>query len=342
MSLCPMRANTPPNFTAPYEAFEAKYADETQPMIAAVIGVQDRGGDRAASLAALHRLLGQDDGPAVIEQGWHNDTVGAHTRLVFAYWRDPARFARWRAGAAVEAWLSSASGMIGHFIESAAVPPRGLDTLIARPEAVWGVGKLADTVEVTPYHGYWGGTRDRILISADSRLENPQGPTLTEPKKLPAGIGEIIDVVLPANAVMARGGPDWSNTTGAEREEFRNSVYPAYVAGGRYLRDNPVDAGCYGAYLVQETDADGRDIERNHLIAYFVQLSDIERWTKSHSSHIAIYQRFLQMLGNIGGMPTVNLYHEVSVIADGGLVGSYANCLASTGFLRFGQSRAAQ
>jgi aldoxime dehydratase len=341
MATCPMRRNTPPNWQAPYDAFEAKYAAEAQALSAVVLGVQDRGGDRETALRELGLRLSAPGGPDVVEQGWHDDTLGAHTRIVFAYWRDPAICQTWLAHAETQAWLAGASGLIGRFVESAVVNPRALDTLIADPKVNWGLAKLADSVEVTPYHAYWGGTRDRILISETDDLANPVGSDLIEPaeREAPIGIDQIVDVVLPHNAVMARGGPDWSKCPTDERLEFRNSVYPAYVAGGRYLRDNPVDAGCYAAYRVQETDAAGRDVERNHLIAYFVELSHLERWTKSHPTHVEIYQRFLKMLHKIGRMPDMNLYHEVSVIAQGGLRATYANCLPSTGFLRFGQAR---
>lgn len=344
MASCPMRANTPPNFTPPYEAFEAKYKDDSKPLIAAVLGVQLRSSTQDAQSAALKSLLSLaqlDNGPVNIEQGWHNDTAGAHTRIVFAYWRDAASFSTWRSCPDVAQWLARATDTTGHFIESAQVMPRGLDTLIAHPVDNWGLAKLADNIVVTPYHAYWGGTRDRILMSETDALKNPDGSAITMPdaKAAPAGLGQIVDVRLPHHAVMARGGPDWSKCAGAERLEFCNSVYPAYVAGGIYLRDNPEDAGCFAAYLVQETNSQGRDIERNHLIAYFAELSHIERWTKSHPTHVAIYQRFLKMLGAIGRMPDVNLYHEVSVIADGGLNATYANCLPTTGLLRFGTVR---
>jgi hypothetical protein len=91
---------------------------------------------------------------------------------------------------------------------------------------------------------------------------------------------------------------------------------------------------------VQETDGDGRDVARNHLIGYFVQLSDLERWTRTHPTHIEIYTRFLAMLNKIGRMPDVNLYHEVSVIPAGQMTATYNNCLPGTGLLRFGRVRA--
>ncbi len=117
-----------------------------------------------------------------------------------------------------------------------------------------------------------------------------------------------------------------------------NSVYPACVRGGRYLRDSGPESGCYAASLVQETDKSGNDVQRNHLIAYFVQLDDLERWTRSHPTHLAIFGRFLALLEKIGHMPAVNLYHEVSVIPDGNLTATYVNRLPGTGLLRLAAS----
>jgi aldoxime dehydratase len=259
-----------------------------------------------------------------------------------AYWRDPTRFAAWHARPEVAAWIDDRSDpFVGRWMEVGRVSPRALDTLIADAETNWGLARLADDIAITYDHAYWGGTRDRIQIAASQDISNPEGPDLPQPTAAPEGIGEIVDVVMPPNVVIARGGPDWSRCHGSEREEFLNSVYPAYVRGGRYLRDGAADSGCYAASLVQEVDADGNTLERNHLIAYFVQLDDLERWTKSHPTHVEIYARFMRMFKNIARMPDMNLYHEVSVIPEGQLTATYNNCLPGTGLLRFGRVRTA-
>lgn len=334
------RPNTPPNWTPPFDAFEAKYLDEAKHLAVAYIGVQDRGGDQDAALASARALLGHGDGPRIVEQGWSNDVAGAHTRILLAYWRDADAFARWRSSDAVTSWLEDQSDpLMGKWIESSEIRPRALDTLIAVEDVNWGLAKLADSVEVTPYHAYWGGTRDRIQITPEDSLENPDGPELPDVPKMPDGVGQIIDVVMPGNAVFSRGGPDWSQCPPDEMEQMRNSVYPAYVAGGRYLRDNARDAGCYAAYFIQETDEAGKDVQRNHQIGYFVQLSDLERWTKDHPTHKAIYGRFMTMMTKLPRPPQMNLYHEVSPIPPGGLRATYVNCLPETSLLRFGRVR---
>jgi hypothetical protein len=337
-----MRKNTPPNFKPPYDAYEAKYAAHQEPLACCFIGVQDRGGDAGAARRAVRTLLASADGPSVVEQGWHDDTAGARTYIVMAYWRDLAGYQQWRAAPALGAWLADglATPLVGRCVESAVVPPHGLDTLIAYPDESWGLSKLADQIELTPYHAYWGGTRDRILQSEHDPLQNPEGAALPEAHTSLEGIGQIVDVIMPKNAVVARGGPDWEKCPSDELEEFRSSIYPAYVRGGRYLATHAEEAGCYAAYLVQETDGDDRDVKRNHLIAYFTELSHLERWTRSHPTHLDIFGRFLTMIKKLNGrMPAVNLYHEISVMPERGLTATYVNCLPQTGMLRFGVPR---
>jgi hypothetical protein len=337
-----MRRNTPPDFAPPYDAYEAKYTAERKSLACCFLGVQDRGGRADEARSNARELLGGFDGAAVVEQGWHDDTAGARTYVYMAYWRDVEHHRRWLASEPVATWLRDALGspLVGRYLESAIVPPRGLDTLIADPEVSWGLSKLADRIELTPYHAYWGGTRDRILDSEHNELRNPGGPQLPKAASGLEGIGEIVDVLLPHNAVVARGGPDWSKCPEDELREFRSSVYPAYVRGGRYLRDNADEAGCYAACLVQETDAAGGDVPRNHLIAYFSELSRLEKWTRSHPTHLEIFGRFNAMVRKLDGrMPAMNLYHEVAVIPRGGLTATYANCLPLTGLLRFGAVR---
>lgn len=335
-----MRKNTPPNWTPPFEAYEAKYIEEQKPLVTAYIGVQDRGGLAKPAILAARALTDIADGPDIIEQGWSGDVAGAMTSILLCYWRDADAFTRWRSSARVNAWLlSMPDPMVGRWIETAEIFPRALDTLIAVPDVNWGLAKLADRVDVTPYHAYWGGTRDRILISQESDLNNQQGPELPEASDQLNGVGEVIDVVLPEHAVFSRGGPDWRLCEGKEREQFLNSVYPAYVEGGRYLRDNSAEAGCYAAYFIQETDEAGNDVERNHQIGYFVQLSELERWTKDHPTHKAIYGRFMRMMASLDHPPAMNLYHEVSPIPAGGLRATYVNCLPTTNLLPFGKVR---
>jgi hypothetical protein len=339
-----MQAGRPADFTPPYDAFEAHYADPGKPMVSAFIGIQDRGGNADPQIGALEALLAQRHGPDVIEQGVQILSAGASSRVFMCYWRSPSQFASWAASGQFGNWLTGRADTrddIGRWIEHAHVLPDHLDTLIADPTTYWGLAKLSRTIALTQQHGYWGGTRDRIRISEKDRLENAQGPALPQSPGRPKGHGEIVDVVMPANAVVARGGPDWSKCKETERAIFDASVHPAFIAGCEYLMDDPADAGCYAAYIIRESDADGRAVERNHLIAYFIQLSDLERWTRSHPTHIAIYANFMKMVQEIGGMPDLNLYHEVSVIPAGGLRATYVNCAPETGLLRFGLPRSA-
>jgi len=332
------RKHTPPGHVPPYDAYEAKYPAGQAPIPAAFIGIQQRDGDADAARAGLERLFGGAAGPVRVERGWHDDTPGTRTHVYWAYWKSDRDFARWQRGGFAD-WLHPGDGQpgpVGRFIETARVPPSRLDTLLASDTEYHGIAKLSERVEKTAYHGYWGGTRDRIVDSAHDPLTNPEDGAMPDAPRVQARSGQTVSVVMPANVCVARGGPNWSAAVGEEREIFLEQVYPAFVAGAHYLRDNPQEAGCISACLVQEVDADGAPIERVNMHAYFLSLADLERWTRSHPTHLEIFGRYLKMVRRLGKLPAINLYHEVSVIPQGGLTGSYVDCHPTTGFMRFG------
>jgi len=71
------------------------------------------------------------------------------------------------------------------------------------------------------------------------------------------------------------------------------------------------------------------------MLACFLQHSDLERWTAKHPTHLRIFGEFMKMVGAVGGLPDVKLWHEVSILPQGKLSGLYANCRKETGFLRY-------
>jgi len=228
---------------------------------------------------------------------------------------------------------------VGRWAEIVFPQTKLLDTLIAHPQKNFGIAKLAKENVVTPYHGYWGGMRDRMEALDDSRLSNAAGDALGAQRRSRDGIGQSICVEMPANVCFARGGPDWSDSRGEEREVFLDSVYPALLTGARYLADNPDDAGCYSCRLVHETDRAGGERDQVNVLAYYVTLRNLENWTARHPTHLAIHGKFLALLRRIGRMPDVLLDHEISVLPRGKLTGVYVNCDPGTGFASFGTEK---
>ncbi len=339
-----MHKNRPKGFVPPYEAYVSEFESDITEVANAYFGVQDRGDAAAAgrAFAELTGLLELSDTPDRVERGWCEEPAGGHTWIYAIYWRKPEAFRRWWHNQAVQDWFHShgaATGAVGRWAEIVFPQTKLLDTLLAHREKNFGIARLAKDNVVTPYHGYWGGMRDRMEALDDSRLHNAAGDDLGAQRRDRDSIGRCICVEMPANVCFARGGPDWSGSSGEEREVFLADVYPALLEGARYLAGNPEEAGCYSCRVVHETERGGGACDQVNVLAYYVTLRNLENWTARHPTHLAIYGRFLAMLRRIGRMPDVLLDHEISVLPRGKLTGVYVNCDPGTGFASFGTEK---
>jgi aldoxime dehydratase len=339
-----MHKNRPRGFVPPYEAYVSEFEAGVTEIANVHFGVQDRGDAAAAEeavtgLAALFRL---GHAPDRTERGWCEEPRGCRTWIHTAYWKSPESFRRWWLQEEVQAWLDlpARAGVTGRWAEVLFPQTKLLDTLIAHPEHNFGIAKLAKENVITPYHGYWGGVRDRMEALEELHLHNPAGDSVAAQRQRRDGAGRRLCVEMPANVCFARGGPDWSRATGEERELFLADVFPALEDGARYLAGNPDEAGCYTCRFVHELNADGSARDQVNVLAYYVTLRNLEHWTAKHPTHLAIHGRFLAMLRRIGRMPDVLLDHEISVLPHGKLAGIYVNCVAATGFSDFGTESA--
>ena len=59
-----------------------------------------------------------------------------------------------------------------------------------------------------------------------------------------------------------------------------------------FLRDNPEGTGCCSCRFMEEVEDDGQKSARSFGFAWFLTLGHLERWAKSHPTHLAIYNRF--------------------------------------------------
>jgi aldoxime dehydratase len=339
-----MHKNRPKGFVPPYDAYVSEFEAGLTEVANIYFGVQDPGNAAEAehALAELSGLIELADAPDWVERGWCEEPVGGRTWIYATYWREPEAFRRWWWNPAVQRWFDShaaANGAVGRWAEIVFPQTKLLDTLIAHPEKNFGIARLAKENVITRYHGYWGGMRDRMEALDDSRVNNPAGDHLGAQRRNRETLGRSWCVEMPANVCFARGGPDWTESMGDEREVFLADVYPALVEGARYLAKNPEEAGCYSCRLVHETDREGGARDQVNVLAYYVTLRNLENWTARHPTHLAIYGRFLAMLRRIGRMPDVLLDHEISVLPRGKLAGVYVNCNPGTGFVNFGTEK---
>jgi aldoxime dehydratase len=336
-----MHKNRPRGFVPPYDAYVSEFDAGVREVANIYFGIQDRGDAPAAERAhaGLTALFARAHAPDRIERGWCEEPAGARTTVYATYWREPDAFRRWWCDSGVQQWFHAPEGKngpIGRWAELVLPQTKLLDTLLAHPEKNFGIAKLAKENVLTPYHGYWGGMRDRMEALDEDCLENSAGDSLPAQRRGRVTLGQRVCIEMPAHVCFARGGPDWSESTGEEREVFLRDVYPALVNGVRYLADNPEEAGCYSCRLVHETTRSGDARDQVNVLAYYISLRNLEHWTAKHPTHLAIHGRFLAMLRRIGRMPDVLLDHEISILPRGKLRGVYVNCDERTGFAAFG------
>lgn len=219
------------------------------------------------------------------------DAGGMCDATVFlGYWTDPASQQHWLARSQAVDWP-------GVLVETAIIPKEHWETLHSTPEMTPGVRNLVD-IENTDVHEYWGSARDRIPASAGSELG-------AEP-----GYG------LPGNLCLIRSGQVWSNCPEAERAFYFGEVEPHLRAAVDYLASDP-KAGCLSSRLLREQTIDGEDLESTSFLGWFRDLASVERWSRSHPTHLAIFCSYLRMVREFGGRTDLRLWHEMAVVPTG-------------------------
>ena len=239
-------------------------------------------------------LMSGDDIPSHLERARvasDNDPVA----VFLGYWDDPGAYGRWQERADVKAALA----LPGVLEEAATIPASRWETLHSTAEQTPGVRNLSPA-EPTDVHEYWGAARDRIPASADSDLASePTAP-------------------LPANLCLIRSGQIWHHCEEKERRLYFEQVAPNLAAGIEYLAANS-ETGCLSSRFLQEQTLDGDDLESTSFVGWFRDLASLEAWSRSHPTHLAIFESFLGMVGELGGQIQLRLWHEVSVLPAGGI-----------------------
>ena len=250
-------------------------------------------GETTAAYRLLAALTAGDGAPAHLERARVVDDDPATVFL--GYWDDPAAYRRWRDRPEVVAALA----LPGVLEEAAVIPADRWETLHSTDEVTPGVRSLSP-VKPTDVHEYWGAARDRIPASASSDLA-------FEP-----------DTPLPANLCLIRSGQIWHHCGEDERTLYFEQVVPSLSAGIEFLARNP-DTGCISSRFLREQTLDGEDLDSTSFVGWFRDLASLEAWSRSHPTHLAIFNSFLSMVDKLGGQIQLRLWHEVSVLPGGGV-----------------------
>ncbi|MCR8721986.1 phenylacetaldoxime dehydratase family protein, partial [Pseudomonas syringae] len=136
------------------------------------------------------------------------------------------------------------------------------------------------------------------------------------------------------NLCLIRSGQDWSSTTGQERDLYLNDIQPVLQNGMTFLRDEGATVGCLNCRFMQALDSEtGEPVEKSFGLAWFDDLANLERWAKTHPTHVAIFGGFTQYVQTLNFQVQLRLYHEIAVIPSDAQYFEYLNCHPGSGLL---------
>jgi heme-degrading monooxygenase HmoA len=328
-------SNMPDNWEPPVDAWQSRFADGVREIVFAYFGVQrDVGGDVSAFETWWQSASAAAPSPGYQTRATYRDASDLDNDVFIAYWPSAQAFAEWWENEQVSAWwddearLSSAMGL---WREIYTVPVDHFETLHSSDSA-HGVANISDTLgEPIKEHAYWGGMRDRVAASSQLDFKSPI--TQLGDMDIKETRGKRVQVHVPDNVCLIRSGQDLSLSSGEERHTYQDIVRPNLTAGMAYLRDNPQDTNCLSCRLMDEVELDGTPKQQTFGLAAFLSMEDLEGWSKSHPTHLAIFGSFFKMVDQMGGPLELKLWHEVLVSDGNKTLAEYVNCHPRTGFL---------
>jgi aldoxime dehydratase len=331
---CPVRFVG--DYTPPYPSYSVRFGTAVRAVVMVYLGVQYRGSEPVAAIARIRDALSSGPVPFFWEPTRFVDATGATNWIAVAYWADPQSFAEWQRQSVWRTWWESAERLaenVGYFMEVLQPGIESFETLATSRTRHEGVLRLCSHVSgEVQEHAYWGSARDRIPAAQTDRLE-PSGKVDFE---ISGSAGrERVRILSHTNVCVIRSGQDWSDATGRERELYLQKMEPVLRRGMEFLRDgNPQDTGCYSCRYADVLDSRGQPLDKRFGLAWFRSLHDLERWSESHPTHLAIFNTFMEMVQELQGQLATQFYHEVSVVKADEQHLEYVNCHPATGLLR--------
>lgn len=328
--------NLPQGYQPPFPAWSARFDPLVGQVVMAYFGVQSLQPVGLADLAPITACLEASQGPAYWDAAQCVDAQGFHTCIAIAYWADVTAFEQWRQGSGFAQWWQDPAretGPRGWFLEIVSPTAERFETVFSAEDVPEGIGHLASHMsEPILEHGYWGSARDRLPIAQSQTLATEDTGAFARAQRR----GRV-RLAGRDNLCLIRSGQDWSNTTGHERELYLADVKPVLQTGMSFLRDEGAPIGCLNCRFMQVLDSrTGAPAEKTFGLAYFDELASLERWAKTHPTHVAIFGGFMQYVQILNFQIQLRLYHEIAVIPADAQFFEYLNCHPGSGLLGLG------
>ncbi|KAF2799688.1 phenylacetaldoxime dehydratase [Melanomma pulvis-pyrius CBS 109.77] len=331
-----------PNFVPPYASYASRFPESVKEIVMAIIGVQyctpTYSSDTAVSkITKFLNTAPESMRPTFWEPAAVTDPTGAYNAAVIAYWPSAGKYEQWGEKSGFKSWwdgLDVKSEPHGWFLEVFTPTVDRWETVISAQDIKEGSSHMRDGISGDiKEHGYWGSMRDRLPIAQVDDLDGEKAES-EKSEKGPDPLNARIRIPGKKNLAVIRSGQDWSGTSPEERKLYLETMHPVLIKGMEFLRDNP-EIGCYSCRFMDVVDAEtGKpDKERTFGLAYFNELASLEKWSKSHKTHLDIFGGFLKYAKKLGPDMTLKLWHEVLVLEPDQQYFEYIGCHGKTGML---------
>lgn len=318
------------------QRYSAEFPPDVRTVRSLYLGIQRKdalGASLQTFLAETNALFALSNGPDHVDMARLTDPEGYDTAFCVAYWTDEAAHGLWANSAQVSDWWSDPdklSGDTGYFWESLSTTLGNAET-IAFKEYIRGLSACPHAqIAAMDESGYWGGARDRIPNSGHDAFEPTRAAIRYTPHD--ASLGQRVFVGAPANLCLIRSGVSWEACGEEQLTSYRTNIEPKLDTGMEFLRQNPEETGCLSLRQVRVITAKGDDAPEAYSAGYFLSLGHLERWSKSHPTHLAIYSRAQMERKKYGEKLELRTYHEVYVQNLDARF-EYLNCHGRTGLL---------
>lgn len=327
------RHHMPESWEPPAPAWQSAWRDREDPLVAGCFGIQ---APNAGPLEVWAASALSGTRPLSVERGQFVDGRGVTNCLFIAYWRKSV-YDQWWPLRENAGWWRDPERLgdgAGYWREVITMPFERFETLHSTKDP-HGVGVSADAMDGPILeHGYPGGMRDRIPMSYDDDLRSG----VTVGGRLPNVVldgGLRVVVSPPEKMCVIRSGQDWSRCTAEQRDWYLEKLHPVLLEGMRFLRDNPRESGCFSLRFVDGKDESWGLMEQSFGLGYAADVHAFENWAKSHPTHLAIFDGFLEMVDAFGPDLRLRLWHEVTVLPGHGCEFEYIACHSDTGLLGY-------
>ncbi len=328
--------NMPKDWTPPVAGWSAKIDPECTEIVIGYFGYQFKKGEDLQPTHFLNwyaELLKIENAPIHSERGLVIDKDGYENGYYISYWNSKDSYDQWRMSSQFTTWWDSEDRItdsLGYWAEPMVIPLDRFETLFSSEDKAGAATMFSDFKGPIQEHNYWGGMRDRLKISEVNLLKG-NSENLTEQSLNPT-LGKRIHLKTPENLAIIRSAQNLTKSTDEEKVYYNRDVYPHLVKGMEFIDNNPIETGCCSSRFSKELSMDGKETEKTFGFAYFLTLEHLENWSKTHPTHLAIFNSFLKMVQSLEGKIDIKLWHEVSVLPKG-QVFEYINCHPKTGLL---------